>query len=262
MRKYLLSVALVAALAGPAFAADLPSTKAPPPAPAPVYIPPAFTWTGFYVGADLGGVWTNLSDSDYWNYGLVTNYYSHHGGNNSGVFGGGHIGANYQINQFVIGVEGSFAGTSLLNSRYDGYTDTTWHTNTNWIGSVDGRLGLTGWFDRTLIYAIGGAAWTNGDASLTAGPSWYASNVSAGYANNVNWNKTLAGYDVGAGVEYAWTPNWTVRVEYRYYNFGNNNNQAIYWAPSRNWTLNENVVKVGLTYLFGAPASAPVVAKY
>ena len=49
-------------------------------------------------------------------------------------------------------------------------------------------------------------------------------------------------------------PNWTVRVEYRYYNFGNNSNQAIYWAPSRNWTLNENVVKVGLTYLFGAPA--------
>jgi outer membrane immunogenic protein len=260
MRKYLLSAALVAAMAGPAFAADLPSIKAPP--PAPVYIPPAFTWTGFYIGADIGGVWTNLSDNDYWNAGLFNNYYNHIGRNNSGVFGGGHIGANYQINQFVIGVEGSFAGTSLSNNRYDGFTDTTWHTNTNWIGSVDGRLGLTGWFDRTLIYAIGGAAWTNADASLTAGPSWYASNLRAGFVNSVNWNKTLTGYDVGGGVEYAWTPNWTLRVEYRYYNFGNNNNQAIYWAPSRNWTLNENVVKVGLTYLFGAPAPAPVVAKY
>ncbi len=87
---------------------------------------------------------------------------------------------------------------------------------------------MTGWFDRTLIYAIGGAAWTNGNASLTAGPSWYVANLGAGYPNIVNWNKSLTGYDVGGGVEYAWTPNWTVRVEYRYYNFGNNNNQAIY----------------------------------
>jgi outer membrane immunogenic protein len=78
----------------------------------------------------------------------------------------------------------------------------------------------------------------------------------------VNWNNSLTGYDVGGGVEYAFTPNWTVRVEYRYYNFGNNNTQAINFAPSRNWTLNENVVKVGLTYLFSSPAPAPVVAKY
>jgi outer membrane immunogenic protein len=257
MRKHLLSTALLAALAGPAFAADLPSIKAPP--PAPVYIPPAFTWTGFYVGADIGGAWTNLSNNDYWNWGYAVPYWSHNGSNNSGVFGGGHIGANYQINQFVIGVEGSFAGTSLSNNHYDAYTDTTLHSNTNWIASVDGRLGLTGWFDRTLIYAIGGAAWTNGEATITAGPSWV---IPGAWSNSVNWNKTLSGYDVGGGVEYAFTPNWTVRVEYRYYNFGNNNNAAVYWAPQRNWTLNENVVKVGLTYLFGQPASAPVLAKY
>lgn len=260
MRKHLLSAALLAALASPALAADLPSTKAPP--PAPVYIPPAFTWTGFYIGADIGGVWSNLSDNDNWYYGNFTPGWYHNGRNNSGVFGGGHIGANYQINQFVIGVEGSFAGTSLSSNHYDYWSDTTWKNSTNWIASIDGRLGLTGWFDRTLIYAIGGAAWTNLDSTLSAGTSWYGFNAGYGWANSVNWNKTLTGYDVGGGVEYAFNPNWTVRVEYRYYNFGKSSSDYLYWAPQRNWTLTENVVKVGLTYLWGAPAPAPVVAKY
>jgi outer membrane immunogenic protein len=262
MRKILLSAVTVAALASPALAADLPSTKAPPP-PAPVYIPPAFTWTGLYIGADIGGVWSNLSENDYYNYGPLLSYYGHRSPNNSGVFGGGHIGGNYQINQFVIGVEGSFAGTSLSNNHYDYFTDTNWNTNTNWIASVDGRLGIAGlWWDRALFYAIGGAAWTNANANLTAGTSYYAALAASGYPLSVHWNKTLTGYDVGGGVEYAFNPNWTVRVEYRYYNFGNNNNAAYYFAPLRNWTLTENVVKVGLTYLWAPPAPAPVVAKY
>ena len=49
-RKFVLSTAAVAALSTSAFAADLPSRAAPP-----VYIPPpAFTWSGVYLGATAG----------------------------------------------------------------------------------------------------------------------------------------------------------------------------------------------------------------
>jgi opacity protein-like surface antigen len=52
MKKILLA-ALMAGVATSAFAADLPTRKAPP-APAPMYVVPAFTWTGFYVGVNGG----------------------------------------------------------------------------------------------------------------------------------------------------------------------------------------------------------------
>src|SRR4029077_12319307 len=93
------------ALAGSAFAADLPS-KAPP----PVYVPPVpiFTWTGVYIGGQVGYVWgqnkvgfgDNFGDFDSFSY------------NTSGVIGGAHIGYNLQLSQFVLGLEGDVNGTS------------------------------------------------------------------------------------------------------------------------------------------------------
>ena len=59
MKKFLLAtVGLVAlGIAAPASAADLaarPYTKAPPPVVAPIY-----DWSGFYIGANGGGGWSN-----------------------------------------------------------------------------------------------------------------------------------------------------------------------------------------------------------
>jgi outer membrane immunogenic protein len=255
MRTLLLSTVAFAALAGTAFAADLPSRKE-----APVYVAPApvFSWTGFYIGADIGGDFG--STSTHW---LGTNWNSH-SLNTSGVLGGGYIGYNYQLNNSIfggsllLGVEGDFQGTS--NNASFTFVDPSFSnawtikTQQNWLASANGRIGVT--YDRALFYAIGGAAWAQGNVSASV-----VSPANA-FVGTVGTNKDLTGWDVGGGVEYAFTPNWLGRVEYRYYDFNNftiGNGTFAGFNPFReNTTI--NTVRVGLAYLFSAPA--PVVAKY
>ncbi len=264
MRALLLATVALAALAGSAFAADLPSTKG-----APVYVapPPAFSWTGFYVGADIGGAFasTSLTDTA---LGLTS-----HSLDTSGVMGGGYVGYNYQLNQnFVLGVEGDFQGTSASASygwNVPGTIKTcskirvfctTTPTSTNynaktsldWLAAINGRVGVA--YDRALFYAIGGAAWAGTSSSLTA------VNSSGGFLWSGSNSDTLSGFDVGAGVEYAFTPNWVGRVEYRYYDFGNYNMTPIGQVTPFRLDTSVNTVRVGLAYLFSSPA--PVVAKY
>ena len=174
--------------------------------------------------------------------------------------GGGYVGYNYQLNQnFVLGLEGDFQGTS--NSKTELYRDiTTWRqhdlyakASLDWLAAINGRLGVA--YDRALFYAIGGAAWAgaNGSFSATDGAEWL------GYSNST----TLSGFDIGAGVEYAFTPNWVGRVEYRYYDFGNDQPElvgSIMTVARLRLNTSVNTVRVGLAYLFSAPA--PVVAKY
>ncbi len=247
MRNFLLSTVALAALAGQAFAADLPSRKE-----APVYIAPApvYSWTGFYGGLDIGGSWGN---ANLWVPGTV--YTFSHNSNNDGVIGGGFIGYNYQVNQFVIGLQGEFDGTSNGNSHYSsplGLDTYQASFNQNWIASLDGRLGYA--MDRTLFYVLGGVAWDS--------QSTHLNNVTTGVTGWSNTN-TRTGYDIGGGIEYAFTNNWTGRIEYRYYNFGTNNSpfsDTFLGSTYTRTTLTDNVVRVGLAYKFGAPE--PVVAKY
>jgi len=251
MRKILLSTVAFAALASQAFAADLPSRKE-----APVYIAPApvFTWTGFYAGVALGGSFGNT------NLNIPAFNYARNLSNN-GVLGGGFIGYNYQVNNFVLGLQGEFNGTSGGSSTKTGYgfignslVGVTTKATQPWLASIDGRLGYA--VDKALFYAIGGVAFTqlNPSTDLTF------ANLTATHFGS---NKSLTGYDVGAGVEYAFTNNWTGRVEYRYYGFNSNNNSfTAFGVPYayRNGNLTDNTVRVGLAYKFGAPE--PVVAKY
>jgi outer membrane immunogenic protein len=161
----------------------------------------------------------------------------------------------------VIGIEGDFQGSSAskswswVGSNINGDANVyTAKIQTNWLASINGRLGVA--YDRALFYAIGGAAWAQGSTSLSgAAPSGL-------FIGSISRNTDLSGFDVGAGVEYAFTPNWVGRVEYRYYDFGSYNivpNWAAGYDPIRPST-SINTVRVGLAYLFSAPA--PVVAKY
>ncbi len=246
MRNLLLSTVAFAALAGTAFAADLPSRKE-----APVYVAPtpAFSWTGFYVGADIGGAFSSTSLNN-----TFTGMNSH-SLDTSGVMGGGYVGYNYQLNQnFVLGLEGDFQGTSA--SQSSSWLDPsvgvafTERNSLDWLASINGRLGIS--YDRALFYAIGGAAWAGTSASLS---------VTAAAIPLASSSTTLTGYDIGGGVEYAFTPNWLGRVEYRYYDFGNYNmSAAAYTLTPFRLQTSVNTFRVGLAYLFNAPA--PVVAKY
>ena len=110
-RQFFLASVGAIALAGSALAADLPS-RAPP----PVYLPPVpiFTWTGIYLGGQIGYAWGNNSGGTFVaGDGLGDIFTANFSGSPQGVIGGAHVGYNYQINQWVLGLEGSVDGTSL-----------------------------------------------------------------------------------------------------------------------------------------------------
>ena len=119
------AAALTAVGAIAAQAADLPTRKE---APAPVFVPPPFTWTGFYVGLNAGGIWgTGGTQTTLYNAGfpLLTTYWPNGslGGGQSGFIGGGQAGYNWQTGMFVLGVETDFDWTSLnKNSNFIGST--------------------------------------------------------------------------------------------------------------------------------------------
>ena len=163
MRKVSLVAAALASFAHPAFAADLLSQKE-----APVYVAPpsVFSWTGFYIGADIGGAWgdhdVTIAASPIAPARAINTSFS-------GVIGGGFAGYNYQINQFVIGVQGDIQGLGLSGSTFSPAADVTARVQGDWSGAINGRLGFA--FDRALFYAIGGAAFTHGSTTANAGPA-------------------------------------------------------------------------------------------
>ncbi len=279
LRRILLSSAGALALTGAAFAADLPS-RAPP----PVYVPPPplFSWTGFYAGLNAGYHWGGSSYSfigtDTDGAGLGTALGAGailspaaHGSN--GFIGGGQIGYNYQIQSFVLGLEVDIDGATGRNSR------TTFHDGDlgfvpiasssaqqlDWLGTVRGRLGWAP-IDHLLIYGTGGLAFGQSQAAFsvvapTAGPALFAFSSSS---TNIGWA-------AGGGVEYAlpanWS-NWSVKVEYLYYDLGRTTSNLFYQYPPNSSTVtgsirhNGNIVRAGLNYRFNWWAPAPVVAKY
>ena len=106
-------VALLALLTTPmaASAADL--------SPAPVYtkapmMAPVFSWTGFYIGGNLGGAWANTTITDSL-FGL-----NFSNGNNGVFVGGGQVGFNYQVSSVVFGVEGDFDWAANNNNSVTG----------------------------------------------------------------------------------------------------------------------------------------------
>lgn len=257
-RTLLLSSAAVLALTTGALAADLPTTKGPPVyAPPP---PPAFTWSGFYVGGQLGYQWgqsrssyifdeTNPSNT------LPISGFAH---NDSGIVGGGHIGFNYQVSQFVFGIEGDVDGSSYRGSATNAFLATEVESTRIPIeGSVRGRIGFA--FDRVLIYGTGGAEF----ASVRSG-----FDPIAFPAFNTSTTNGRVGWTVGGGIEYAIDNNWSIRAEYRYADLGRVN-YAITGLPAPFNTLGfskritENIATAGFSYKFDMFAPpAPVVAKY
>jgi outer membrane immunogenic protein len=243
-----LAAALAATtLAGSAFAADLPSRRV---APAPVYAPaPIFTWTGFYVGLQAGGVWDKVSyeGNNAYLYSLLfpvatnTVWWGYNNNNTkSGFVGGGHVGYNYQISSFVLGLEGDIEGATVWNGVLR--------------SSIRGRLGFA--LDRALVYATGGLAIGSSSGSNNYG-YW-------GYNWGGNQTSTRVGWTVGGGVEYAFTPNWSAGVEYRYSDLGKNTGNTGAWGYNYggNMRVTENAVRARVSYHFNTGYSAPVLAKY
>ena len=184
-----------------ALAADLP--QRPVSKAVPMMVAPAPTWTGCYIGGNIGAAWGRAS---------VTDATSGEGlsATNHGVAGGGQIGCDYQFaGGFVIGVRDMFDATSLKGSGTapDG---TIVDSKTTWFNTLTARIGYAV-MPNTLLYFQGGGAWTRANFTLTSG------GVQVGeFANN------KGGYVVGGGAEWMFAPHWSTFLEYNYMNFGTN----------------------------------------
>ena len=162
------------------------------------YIPAQFFWTGFYIGAGIGGGWGTASFVDPLTGASASPSLS-------GFLVSGISGINYQISNVVVGVEADFTGSWAKGSILD-TTANNLQTSVFWTSSVTGRLGMA--FDRLLIYGKGGAAFDYDRDTVTKPDSSTA--VGSLYR---------AGWTIGGGVEYAVTDHWTGRLEYDYLRF-------------------------------------------
>lgn len=274
MRRQLLLASVGAvALAGTAVAADL---APPPPPPPPV---PVYSWTGLYVGAQVGYAWgnDNISALGVGAFGgpaslIVT---SNFGTSPKGVIGGGHIGYNVQINQWLVGLEGTADGANFSASSFGPFlggpaTGIAETTRADVQGSIRARAGIA--IDRFLVYATGGVAFTGLHNHYTDTTGFFTG--VPGFSD-ASISKTRAGWTVGAGLEYAITNNWSVRVEYRYEDFGHYTDfpfvALLQTAPpvlfggnslAVQHHVTENQVQAGISYKLNSMPLASVVAKY
>jgi outer membrane immunogenic protein len=239
---------------------------------APLAPLPVFTWTGFELGVQVGGgagrssVNVNGGNGTGAPFPAFPLFPSSASYGSSGVFGGIHVGFNYQFaGPIVAGVqlEYNFAGiTGNTSAPPFNYLNTAIRQ----FGSADARLGVA--FDRLLIYAIGGFAYGDIDNQIQL------RGLGPGTTDFFAVNRY--GFDVGGGLEYNFYGNWTARAEYRYYDFGTLGFNSPGFGSPVNGILNGALAfaipnhtsretmqtgRVGLTYKFAWP-SAPVVAKY
>lgn len=238
MKKLLLGASAmmaVAAASSPVSAADLPAR---PYTKAPAYTAPAvvYNWTGFYVGGHLGGA---FGDSD-----SLT-------GDGGRFMGGVQGGFDYQFaSNWVLGVEANYSWMDRNNTGIAFGNGTTVTGGNDQLGSVTGRLGYT--WGPTMLYAKGGYAW-RGNNDLA-----YNSPILAPVA--VDGNRK-SGYTLGGGLEYLFSPNWSGKIEYQYYNFGNTTlTSAGIPGGGARFNNDEHTIKAGLNYRFGW--DGPTVAKY
>jgi outer membrane immunogenic protein len=246
MRKFVFVASSVCSLlaftggGAPAMAADLDWRSDRSMKDEPVFVPRyRFSWTGFYLGGNLGYSWGTTSSSDASGAafdgagGLTTHP--------SGWTGGLQGGYNWQFDNIVVGVEADLGlldaserertGTAFIDVEYGAY------------GTLTGRLGLTD--DRWLYYLKGGFAFANieNQAGAIAGGGIDLTDLT-------DTEETRAGWALGLGAEYAFHPNWSMKIEYLYMDFGQDSSTNID-GDTFHHDNDLHSIKVGVNYRFG-----------
>ena len=236
MRKHslMLLAAVIGLAASQASAADLPRK-------APAYIPPApppVTWTGCYIGANIGGAFGDASVN--FPGGEVSS-------NGSGFAGGGQIGCDYQFSGgWVVGFRNMFDGTSNSKSgtiATGPLAGTVVNFNNQWFDTLTGRLGYS-FTPAWLIYGQGGGAWAHASTNASL------AGVPLGTTGN-----TRSGWTAGGGIEWMFAPHWSAFLEGNYMDFGTNNNTVFgggcgVVGCGLNSKFTETTVLVGVNYRF------------
>jgi outer membrane immunogenic protein len=200
--------------------------------------PSAFSWTGCYAGVHAGGGWMGAS-------------------NNSAFVGGGgtaggQLGCNLQAGAIVWGVEGEAAWSGLTDSFHasNSVTFSNFDTRNRWSADVTARAGIA--VDRTLVY---------GKAGLAAGGFDFSTQNNI-VPDSQHGSGTLAGLLFGGGIEYAVTPNWSVKLEYDHIDYFERNVTIAdpFTGPfTHSEGATANVLKLGANYRFADVPFAPAV---
>ena len=174
-----------------------------------------FSWSGPYIGAHIAYAW-GLFDTDV------------AGGDieGSGAIGGVLAGYNWQVDQFVVGVEGDWSATDFRGNR--SAPPIAMRGTADWLASLRARAGIA--FDRYLVYGTGGVAFS--DIEL------------AGFGSG----GTQGGWTIGAGIEGAVSDNVTARIEYSFTGFPARNH-ALGGAAVRS-DLDLHAIRAGIVYKF------------
>jgi outer membrane immunogenic protein len=244
MKRHLIAIAAaLLASTAVASAADMRVKYAPPPVP-------MFTWTGFYVGAHIGGTWgTTEAEIDH----IAAGPFALSGFNlpvsshaTNGFIGGGQIGFNWQSGIVVFGAEAELSATNAKGTT-PCLLVLSCKTDQNWMATAAARLGLAD--GRTLYYAKGGAAWSHNTYSADL-------NLLIGLHTEVQATRT--GWLVGAGIEQAFAgTGLSMKLEYDFIDYGKRdyNFPLAIIVPidiGTNIRQYQHAVKVGVNYRFGA----------
>ena len=293
MRKLLLgSIALLALGAGgSALAADvrLPVYKAPPPVA-------VYSWTGFYVGGNIGYSW-GKADTDVAIPGFTVAIIDDldipgatfsDSAKLKGIVGGGQIGYNVQTGHWVFGLELDWQasgekGGATRSAAFDvvegfcpvvciaaqGTATTQYEAKILWFGTARGRVGYAA--DGLLLYGTGGLAYGR---VKVAGTNTVTGVVTEclivggcetepfAAATAFDRSKVNIGWTLGAGIEgaFAQLRNWTWKFEYLYLDLGSLDASAVtpFGTVTTHTRFTDHVVRLGLNVRF----DSPVVARY
>lgn len=238
IKSFLFISAAVVACGSTAFAADAVQYQEPIPAAST----PSFTWNGAYLGGQIGYGWSK-SNLD----GINLDWHL----KPKGFLGGIYAGYNYDLgDRVILGVDADVT----FNRQKDDYSErlaffpgisqTDFESKLRWSGAVRARAGYA--FDRFLPYIAGGVAF--GSVKNTYSRSMYFGDQLSSNETR-SQSKTLTGWTIGAGVDYAATDNVIVRFEYRYTDYGRKNYDFGTPFETRN-KFKTNDIRLGVAYKF------------
>lgn len=160
---------------------------------APVaYAPAPSTWSGFYVGVNLGAGFDDEGDYEFEDVGELDDPFDDGDDEEEAEFIGG-VQVGYNIQRYgsplVLGIEG----------------DLSFAEDIDYLASIRGRIGYG--TDSTLLYLTGGVAFAD-----------FSDNDFDEFFDNDD-DETQTGYVLGGGAEFKLAGNWSLGLEGLYYNF-------------------------------------------
>jgi outer membrane immunogenic protein len=205
MTRLLISAAALALTAATALAADIPLIE-PVVAPELAPVPVGYDWTGLYLGGFGGYAFDGEADFDFdlFDTSSTTDL--------EGFFGGGTLGANWQWNWLVLGVEGDIGWSDIDGSDPCPNLAFDCEVDIEWLASARGRVGLA--WNNFLLFGTGGAAFAGVEADTPP------------FTPGDDFDETYFGWTAGGGVEIGVWQNWSIKGEYAYYDLGDETSEA------------------------------------